>query len=142
MTELTGGTEGSPKLYEKMAQAGIGTIVGMHISEENKKDLTEISIIELIEAFKRVLKEEPPENFFYVAIEKMSVNDKIAEIIEKMKDKGNIVFQSLFTGIGDKHEVILTFLALLELIRLKVVRVIQATPFGTIRICPVNLTNS
>ena len=37
ITEITGGTEGSPKLYEKMAQAGIGTIIGMHISEEHKK---------------------------------------------------------------------------------------------------------
>jgi len=38
LTEITGGTEGSPKLYEKMAQAGIGTIIGMHISEEHKKE--------------------------------------------------------------------------------------------------------
>lgn len=38
LTELTGGTEGSPKLYEKMAQAGIGTVVGMHVSEEHKKE--------------------------------------------------------------------------------------------------------
>jgi len=38
MSEITGGTEGSPKLYEKMAQAGIGTVVGMHISEEHKKE--------------------------------------------------------------------------------------------------------
>jgi len=38
MSEITGGTEGSPKLYEKMAQAGIGTSVAMHISEEHKKE--------------------------------------------------------------------------------------------------------
>jgi putative NIF3 family GTP cyclohydrolase 1 type 2 len=38
LTEITGGTEGSPKLYEKMANAGIGTIVGMHISEEHKRE--------------------------------------------------------------------------------------------------------
>lgn len=38
MTELTGGTEGSPKLYEKMATAGIGTVVGMHQSEEGRKE--------------------------------------------------------------------------------------------------------
>lgn len=38
LTELTGGTEGSPKLYEKMAQAGIGTTVAMHISEEHLKE--------------------------------------------------------------------------------------------------------
>jgi putative NIF3 family GTP cyclohydrolase 1 type 2 len=38
ITEITGGTGGSPKLYEKMATAGIGTIIGMHISEEHKKE--------------------------------------------------------------------------------------------------------
>lgn len=38
LSEITGGTEGSSKLYEKMAQAGVGTIVGMHISEEHKKE--------------------------------------------------------------------------------------------------------
>ena len=38
LSEITGGTEGSPKLYEKMAQAGVGTVVGMHISEEHKKE--------------------------------------------------------------------------------------------------------
>lgn len=36
--EITGGTEGSPAIYEKMAQAGIGTIVGMHASEEHRKE--------------------------------------------------------------------------------------------------------
>jgi len=38
LSEITGGTEGSPKLYEKMAQAGVGTVVGMHISEDHKKE--------------------------------------------------------------------------------------------------------
>ena len=38
LSEITGGTEGSPKLYEKIAQAGIGTVIGMHISEDHKKE--------------------------------------------------------------------------------------------------------
>jgi len=37
ITEITGGTEGNPKLFDKMAQAGIGTVVGMHVSEEHRK---------------------------------------------------------------------------------------------------------
>ncbi|MBN2197723.1 NGG1p interacting factor NIF3 [Candidatus Wolfebacteria bacterium] len=37
LTEITGGAEGSKDIYEKMATAGIGTIVGMHISEEHRK---------------------------------------------------------------------------------------------------------
>ena len=44
LTEITGGTEGSPKLYEKMANAGIGTIVGMHVSEEHKKQAEEANL--------------------------------------------------------------------------------------------------
>jgi len=38
VTEITGGAEGSPKIYEKMAQAGIGTVIGMHVSEDHKKE--------------------------------------------------------------------------------------------------------
>jgi len=38
LTEITGGTEGPLKIYEKIAQAGIGTVVGMHMSEEHKKE--------------------------------------------------------------------------------------------------------
>ena len=47
LSEITGGTEGSPKLYEKMAQAGVGTVVGMHISEEHKKEaeLANVNIV-------------------------------------------------------------------------------------------------
>lgn len=38
VTEMTGGTEGAKDMYERMAQAGIGTIVGMHMSEAHKKE--------------------------------------------------------------------------------------------------------
>lgn len=38
LTELTGGTEGSPQIYEKLAQVGIGTVVAMHMSEEHRKE--------------------------------------------------------------------------------------------------------
>ncbi|MFA5076751.1 MAG: NGG1p interacting factor NIF3 [Patescibacteria group bacterium] len=38
VTEITGGTEPSPKIYEKLAQAGIGTVLAMHLSEEHKKE--------------------------------------------------------------------------------------------------------
>lgn len=38
LTEITGGTSGSSKIYEKMAIAGVGTIIGMHMSEEHKKE--------------------------------------------------------------------------------------------------------
>lgn len=44
VTEFTGGTEGSKDMYEKMAQYGIGTIVGMHMSEDHRKEAEKFHI--------------------------------------------------------------------------------------------------
>ncbi|MEI6288224.1 MAG: NGG1p interacting factor NIF3 [bacterium] len=43
-TEITGGTSNSKDIYEKMAHAGIGTIVGMHMSEEHKKEASKYHV--------------------------------------------------------------------------------------------------
>jgi len=44
LTEITGGTEGSPDIYKHMAQAGVGTIVAMHMSEKHRKEAEEAHI--------------------------------------------------------------------------------------------------
>lgn len=44
VTEITGGTEGSSKIYEKMAIAGVGTVLGMHMEEEHKKEAENANI--------------------------------------------------------------------------------------------------
>jgi putative NIF3 family GTP cyclohydrolase 1 type 2 len=38
LTEITGGTEGAPEIYQQLSQAGAGTIVGMHISEKHREE--------------------------------------------------------------------------------------------------------
>jgi len=49
VTEMTGGTEGSPKIYEKLAIAGVGTVLSMHQTEEHRKE-AEASHINVIVA--------------------------------------------------------------------------------------------
>lgn len=44
LTEITGGTEGNVKLFEKLSQAGVGTVVGMHLSEEGRKEAEKFHI--------------------------------------------------------------------------------------------------
>ncbi len=39
VVEMTGGTQGSKKSYEKLSQAGVGTLIGMHLSEEHRKEV-------------------------------------------------------------------------------------------------------
>lgn len=44
LTEITGGTEGAPEIYEKLSQAGAGTIIGMHISEKHKEEAEKANV--------------------------------------------------------------------------------------------------
>ncbi len=44
ITDMAGGTEGSSEIYEKLAQAGVGTVVGMHISEKNRTEAEKANI--------------------------------------------------------------------------------------------------
>ncbi len=44
LTEITGGTEGAPEIYEKLAQAGAGTIIGMHISEKHREEAEKANV--------------------------------------------------------------------------------------------------
>ncbi len=48
ITEITGGTEGSPQIYHRLAQAGVGTVIGMHMSEEHKKQAEEAHVNAII----------------------------------------------------------------------------------------------
>jgi putative NIF3 family GTP cyclohydrolase 1 type 2 len=38
MVDMTGGTEGSKEAFERLARTEVGTIVGMHMSEDNLKE--------------------------------------------------------------------------------------------------------
>ncbi|MDY7033557.1 MAG: segregation/condensation protein A [Thermodesulfobacteriota bacterium] len=109
------------------------------VTDDKQEDLHELNIFELIEAFERVLKENAPQGLFHIAAERMSVNDKIIEIIDRMTGVTSISFRSLFSETSERQELILTFLALLELIKLRIVRVIQIEPFEPIRIIPIHL---
>lgn len=48
VTEVTGGTEGSPKIFKSLSQAGIGTVVGMHMSEKHKEAASKAHINSII----------------------------------------------------------------------------------------------
>jgi len=44
LTEITGGTEGAPEIYEKLAQAGVGTVIGMHVSEKHREEAEKANV--------------------------------------------------------------------------------------------------
>ena len=67
--------------------------------------------------------------------DKWSVSEKIQQLMQVISERSVMRFADLFAGAASRIEVVVTFLALLELIRLKQLAAVQSEPFGEIEIC-------
>lgn len=101
-----------------------------------KEGFRELTLFELIEAFAKVTKVTTHPKSIGISRERIHIHIKMKEIVEKLKKEESLVFQSLFQNTSIKEEIIVTFLAILELMRLKIIRVYQAVIHGTIKIYP------
>jgi segregation and condensation protein A len=102
---------------------------------DKNSTVIEASLFDLVDALRKVIeRKDLPGNLLEVAVEKISVRDKIGEILSTVKENQQIIFQTLFDGFSTKYEIIVAFLALLELIRLRAIKVFQVHPHGEIRI--------
>jgi segregation and condensation protein A len=68
--------------------------------------------------------------------ERFSVSDKIELILQRVGNGASFRFSDLFGALASRVEVVVTFLALLELIRLRQVRAVQKSLFEEIEIAP------
>ena len=98
--------------------------------------MIEASTYDLVEAFRRILKEVPEDLVQEITLDKLSVAEKIHQLLDMLTAAKSLTFESLFTPVSSRSEIIITFLAILELMRLKLIRAYQGKPFGTIRIYP------
>jgi len=96
--------------------------------------LRDVSLFDLISAFSDVLRKTAVEEIGEIFADRFSVSDKIDGILRAVSNREEVAFSSLFSESPLRHEVICTFLALLELIRLRQVRALQKDRFGEILI--------
>ena len=97
--------------------------------------LGEVGIFQLINAFQTVIKRvEAREDVQEIFGERFSVSEKIDAILQRVAVGAPIRFSDLFGAVVSRVEVVVTFLALLELIRLKQVRAVQKNIFAEIEI--------
>ncbi len=105
---------------------------------EHEPLLLEVSLFDLISAFKNLLSKAPPETI-EITRETLTVADKINHILERLEKDNGVRFEELFVGNDSCPEgnytrmtLIVTFLALLEVVRLGLAKVYQEKAFGTI----------
>jgi segregation and condensation protein A len=105
-------------------------------STGDEEVLMEIGVFELIEAFNRIVSQTDKQELMEIDLEKLSLTDIINEIMDNLSITKNLNFEDLLGGRKDRRRIIYTFLALLELIRLRMVKAYQTSIFGVIRIFP------
>jgi segregation and condensation protein A len=94
----------------------------------------EASLFDLITAFRKVLTTVPKATFHKVIKNAFTVSDKIHEIYHILAKQSRAYFSELFSKAGSKDEVVVIFLAILELIKMREIFVVQKESFGDIEI--------
>lgn len=109
-----------------------------HLIADGEPLILGLNLFDLLTSLKKVLEKIPEKAFYEVTREELNLKDKISMILDTLQGKKSITFYELFAKDVTKAEVIITFLALLEIIRLKLVRIFQSEDFGVIRISTVD----
>jgi segregation and condensation protein A len=104
--------------------------------EAEQPSRNEASIFDLLNAVNSVLQrlnQRPDQRDIFE--DKWSVSEKIEHLMRSISEQSRLKFSELFAGVTSRSEVVVTFLALLELIRLKQLMAVQSEAFGEIEIC-------
>ncbi|MDC4224227.1 MAG: segregation/condensation protein A [Candidatus Manganitrophus sp.] len=96
--------------------------------------LVDLDLYDLLDALKNVLARIPDKKVLQVTIDELTVKDRMQFLMERMGEIESVLFDDLFEGMRTRHAVVVTFLALLEVIRLGLIRVVQGDACGPLRL--------
>ena len=94
----------------------------------------DVSVFELLTALKRVLDRLPKDAVHEVMLEKITVREKMTLLLDQLRTQRKILFESLFAEVTTRMEVVVTFLAMLELVKVRAIRIFQEEATGPIQI--------
>jgi segregation and condensation protein A len=92
--------------------------------------LAEVPLFALVEAFQRVLDRSKIKLSHDVVADRISLTDRIGELSDLLQKKRRVAFEEMFDGLTTKFDLVITFLALLEMTRLKMTRLMQSEVLG------------
>lgn len=101
-------------------------------AEGGTVELETVSLFDLISALRQVLDRFPAESFHQVTLEKVSVRERMMALLDDLHRLGQVVFQSFFEQAKSRLDVVVTFLAMLELVKMRAVRIWQEERLGPI----------
>lgn len=97
----------------------------------------QLSVFDLMSALQRVLERYPGPSVHTVVQETVSVRERMTYILDELHHRPSVLFQELFDSARSRMDVVVTFLALLELIRMRAVHAVQKDRLGPIVLEPM-----
>lgn len=97
-------------------------------------EIVKIGLFELIDAFQRILAGLPEDRRLEFTADTLSVKDRMTQIADALEERGSLTFEELFPAQPTRADIVVTFLALLEMVKLGLIRLAQHVPSGIIRI--------
>ncbi|HYT69373.1 MAG TPA: segregation/condensation protein A [Vicinamibacterales bacterium] len=104
------------------------------IAGEPPEPEIEVDLFSLISAFRAVVERAKARPKLYLPSEQIPIEDRIEQLMNRLSESDACGFEDLFEDVQTKAGLVVTFLALLEMIRLKLIRVFQTGVVGPIRI--------
>lgn len=101
---------------------------------EEEEFLKNITLYDLISAFQHTLNKMPRKRVHNINRFNVTIDEQIEFIQNQLKEKGHLSFNSLMKGMKEKLRVVVTFLAILELVKSKIIGISQRGPFNDITI--------
>ena len=98
--------------------------------EEDEEFLKDVSLFDLLTAFKRALEGARETVYHEIETQNYKVEDEMENILNRLKFKRKFSFNEIIDSYVEKARIIVAFLALLELARLKKIRISQEEVFG------------
>lgn len=92
---------------------------------ETPAPLASVSIFKLLEAFERILGRARTLIDHQIEFERLSITERINQLVDRLRNEGRVFFDELFEGQRTRAELIVTFLALLEMTRLRLTKIHQ-----------------
>lgn len=113
------------------------------LAAEQEEGPLELTLFDLVEAFRNLLERIPKESFHQVApADNFSVADCMNEILVQLQERESVQFDELVRDDLTREKIVVSFLALLELCRLKLIRIFQNSPCTPIWFIPAVSENS
>ena len=102
---------------------------------DQNDEIIKVGLFELIDAFQKIFEKiSEQRGMDILTADTISVRDKIAQLIDIFETKKSVTFDELFSKNVDKSEVVVTFLAILEMVRLSLLTIVQNIQSGIIRL--------